>query len=81
MIEIDDLAHHMEQEERERVLASDAATASIRNVHLVMAERHARRAAQAIIEEVNDSFARASPKRNSHALWPPTTLATASDTA
>ena len=63
MIEIDDLAHHLEQEELERVLANDAATPSIRNGHLVMAERHARRAAQAIIEEVNDSLTRASPKK------------------
>jgi Flp pilus assembly protein TadD len=51
MIEIDDLADHLEYEKEERALASAAATNSIRDNHLAKAERYARRAAQVAIEE------------------------------
>jgi len=56
MIEIDDLAHHMKQEEQERALASVATTPSLRDAHLAMAKRHARRVAQAIIEEAGSNI-------------------------
>jgi hypothetical protein len=56
VIEINDLNAHLEQEEQERALASVAATPAIRDAHLVMADRHARRATQLIVEEAYGSM-------------------------
>lgn len=56
MIEIDDLQDHLDHEEQERALASAAATSAIRDAHLAMAERHARRAAQLKAEEASDNI-------------------------
>jgi Flp pilus assembly protein TadD len=56
VIEIDDLQDHLDHEEQERALASAAATSAIRDAHLAMAERHARRAAQLKAEEASDNI-------------------------
>lgn len=51
MIEIHDLEDHLRSEAHELGLAKASSRSSVRNVHLALAARHAKRAAQAQAEE------------------------------